>query len=238
MPPEMRNRVILATRPEAQAFIAARMEVRPLVAGQVIYEVRQLFTHCVFPHQGILSMQTDDSGRDGVEKASIGNEGFLGFTYLMGSRGAISRAVVQVSGYASFLAIADLEEAMREFVCVRDAMLAYSKALIVQLMETVGCNGVHSAEQRVCRWLLHADDRMDNQMFLLTQESLARSLGLRRATVSEICSNLMRDGAISYSRGTLHVTDRKHLRNHACDCYDRIADSNTLQPWRTTEAAR
>ena len=111
---------------------------------------------------------------------------------------------------------------MQRFQCVRAALLRYSKALIIQLMETIACNGLHSAEQRVASWLLLADRRMQGHTFVLTQDGLGRALGLRRATVSNICSDLQRAAAITYSRGHLSVTDRNRLRAHSCSCHDRI----------------
>lgn len=219
----MQNRVILNMRPAAQDFIAQRMIVRPLEPGMILYENSQPFTHAIFPHSGIISLLARMEDGRSVEKTSIGREGFLGFTYLMGGKDSVSQTVVQVPGYASWLPIEDLDAAMEEFKCVRTAMLSYSKALIVQLMETVACNTLHTAEQRVARWLLHADDRMTEKRFALTQESLSRVLGLRRATVSEAYTALSKSGAISYSRGMIEILDRSVLRSHACECYDRIA---------------
>lgn len=219
------NRVILALRPEAQAFIASRVQTRAIEAGMVLKEENEPLTHAIFPQLGILSMMAEMKDGRTVEKASIGNEGFVGFTYLMGGSSAVSRTVVQVSGYASWLSIEDLEEAMSRFICFREAMLRYAKALIVQLMETVACNSLHTAEQRVSGWLLMANDRMQGGSFNLTQEALGRALALRRATISEISSDLLRDGAISYSRGQVTVLDRDRLHAHACECYDRIASA-------------
>jgi len=232
------NRVIRSTRLVAQEFLAERWETRPLELGEVLYEEGQTFTHAVFPHTGVLSLLAATPDGKSLEKASIGNEGFLGFTYLMGASGAISRTVVQVPGYASWVSMDDLDEAMERFVCVREAMLRYSVALISQLMETVYCNSTHTAEQRISRWLLQAHDRMEQQPFMLTQESLGLALGLRRATVSETWSSLMRSAAISYSRGSVAVLDRKVLRDHACDCYDRITAAALPQkrPGENTDA--
>lgn len=218
----VRNVIIRTIRPEAQAFIAERWQTRPMQAGDVIYEAGQRFTHAVFPHTGVISYTPGGDSDHKFQKASIGNEGFVGFAYVMGGTAPVNRIVVQVPGVASWLTVADLDEAMERFACVREAMLLYSKALIVQLMETVYCNTQHTAEQRICRWLLHAHDRMDAQDFRLTQDALASAMGLRRATVSQVCSAVMRTGAISYVRGRVSVLDRHKLEAHACDCYQRI----------------
>jgi CRP-like cAMP-binding protein len=89
-------------------------------------------------------------------------------------------------------------------------------------MESVACNTLHSAEQRIARWLLHADDRVEGGSFPITQQALGEVLGLRRATVSEVCSKLQEAGVLDYSRGILTITDRALLKTRACECYQRI----------------
>ncbi|POF29670.1 CRP-like cAMP-binding protein [Roseibium marinum] len=202
------------------------MDTRPLEAGSVLYEKSQNFTHAIFPHTGIISLMAEMSDGRSVEKASIGNEGFLGFTYLMGGTDSISRTIVQVPGIASWLTMSDLDEAMQRFVCVREVMLRYSKALIIQLMESVACNTLHTAEQRVSRWLLHADDRLGGADFQLTQKAMSEVLGVRRATISQVCSDLLEFEAIIYSRGIISILNRDILRNHACSCYDRVTEAS------------
>jgi CRP-like cAMP-binding protein len=101
-------------------------------------------------------------------------------------------------------------------------MLRYAKSHTVQLMESVACNSLHTAEQRVARWLLHAHDRVEGDTYSVTQEAIAMLLALRRATVNAICTDLMNAGAISYHRGSLRVTNRAVLHERACECYERI----------------
>ena len=218
---------MLSTRPEAQAFLARRSVTRTLESGTIVSEAGA-FTHAIFPHLGVISIMSEM--RDGrcVEKASVGREGLVGFGYIMGGSAAMGRTIVQVPGYASFLSFVDLDEAMDRFVCVREAMLRYAQGLIVQLMEMVACNSLHSAEQRISSWLLHAHDRMQGQEYALTQEALATVLGLRRATVSEVWSELARAGVIAYSRGIVSVLNRTGLRDRACECYDRVAAANMV----------
>lgn len=218
----IRNQVMLAIRPEAKAFLLEHSELRPLEIGQIIYRDGDTVTHAILPHDGLLSFiaRLDDDRM--VEKAAIGVEGFVGFTHLMAGGTALGDVVVTLGGHASWLPMDALNEAMKQFVCVREAMLAYAQGLIVQLMETVACNSLHTAEQRVTRWLLMADDRTAGPEFRVTQGAIAQLLGLRRATVSHICSDLMQSGAIAYSRGRLTVRDRDALESFGCECYRRI----------------
>nr|WP_244441769.1 helix-turn-helix domain-containing protein [Rhizobium grahamii] len=89
-------------------------------------------------------------------------------------------------------------------------------------METVACNSLHSAEQRVIRWLLTAHDSVSGDNFDLTQQVVAEVLGLRRATVSAICSQLQSDGLLEYSRGDVTIADRAGLEKRACECLHNI----------------
>ncbi|CCM76753.1 putative Transcriptional regulator, Crp/Fnr family [Rhizobium mesoamericanum STM3625] len=218
----VRNRIVLALKPAAQDFIAARSLTRPVIAGEVIYEDGAPFTHAVFPHAGLISLMATMANSKTVEKTSVGHEGFLGFGLIMGGSGAFGRCVVQVPGYASWLSKADLDQALAEFQCVRETMLSYAKSLITQLMETVACNSLHSAEQRVIRWLLIAHDSVLGDNFDLTQQIVAEVLGLRRATVSAICSQLQSDGLLEYSRGVVTIVDRAGVEARACECLHNI----------------
>ncbi len=222
--------------PEAQTFLAKRMTTRELISGEVLYRANHPFEDAIFPHRGIISVLSDVESGYSVEKVSIGEEGFAGFTALLGGDVALGRAVVQIDGYASVIRLQDLNEAIDSFACVRKVLLLYSRALIGQLMELVACNSLHSATQRVSRWLLHANDRMNGSDFQLTQETLSHILGLRRATVSTVCSQLLKSGAIRYSRGTISVLDNALLRSFSCQCHDRIAAINLPRQIGSAEA--
>lgn len=216
------NRILASLRPAAQEFFRERAEVRPMNTGDVVFEDGAPVTHVVFPYEGVVSIIAEMKGGRSVEKSSIGREGFLGFTLIMGGGTSLGRSVVQVPGRASWVSITDLDIAFDEFQCVREVMLRFAKSHTVQLMESVACNSLHTAEQRVVRWLLHAHDRVDGDTYYVTQEAIAQLLALRRATVNAICADLMNAGAISYHRGSLCVTDRQVLHSRVCECYERV----------------
>lgn len=216
------NRILASLRPDAQVFFREHAELREMGTGNVIFEDGAPVTHAVFPLEGVISVIARMENGRSVEKSSIGPEGFVGFTLIMGGGASLGRSVVQVPGRASWVSIGDLDIALERFHCVREAMLRYAKAHTVQLMEAVACNSLHTAEQRVVRWLLHAHDRVSGDSYYITQEALATLLALRRATVNAVCTDLMNSGLISYHRGSLTITDRDLLHKRACECYDRI----------------
>lgn len=216
------NRLLNLLSPRARSYLDGHQILRPMTTGELLYEENQPFTHAIFPHAGVVSLMAEmDDGR-AVEKASIGNEGYVGFAMMLGGGAAISRSVVRIGGSASWLPLANLDYALAEFPCVHDVMMRYGKSLVAQLMQSVACNSLHTADQRIVRWLLHAHDRMSEDRFHITQESLSQVLGLRRATVGATCTALMNAGIIEYSRGDITIRDRNQLEARCCECYGRI----------------
>jgi len=216
------NRLLDLLSPSARSYFDSHQILRPMTTGELLYEEDEPFTHAIFPHTGVISLMAEmDNGR-GVEKASIGNEGYVGFAIMLGGGTAISRSVVRIGGMASWLPVTSIDYALTAFPCVHDVMIRYGKALVAQLMQAVACNSLHSAEQRIARWLLHAHDRMGDDRFLITQESLSQVLGLRRATVGAAYASLLNAGTIDYTRGELTIRDRSALEARCCECYNRI----------------
>ena len=206
------NKILASLPPEVRSFLERRAEKKEMKAGDVIFEEGAVITHAVFPHEGVISLIANMENGRGVEKSLIGPEGFLGFAIAMGGKTVLGRSVVQVAGNASWVPVAEVEV----------ALLRFTKAHISQLMESLACTSLHSAEQRVSRWLLQAHDRVAGDTFHITQETVATLLALRRATVNAVCTDLMDTGAISYHRGALRVIDRSRLLDKACECYGRI----------------
>lgn len=77
----------------------------------------------------------------------------------------------------------------------------------------------HRIEQRCARWLLMLHDRLETDEFRLTHKALARLLGVRRATISEVASHLQRQGLVDYQRGLMTIVNRAGLEQAACECY-------------------
>jgi len=226
---EARNQILLSLRPDAQAFLQSRLVVKRLSHGQRLYDEGEEVTHAIFPHDGVISYTAEMKDGREVGVGCVGHEGFIGFTLIMGGGKAVNRSVVHVPGYASWISIRDLDEAIEAFPCVRTAMMSYAKYLITRFAGTVACVSFHSAEQRISRWLLDAHDRMVGDTFQVTQASLSEILAIGRPTVNGVCSGLMNSGAILYSRGQLTVLNRDALLSHTCECYERLKRERQLR---------
>jgi len=137
------------------------------------------------------------------------------------------RAVVQLPGRAYSIKHDVLRREFKRCDGLHRVLLHYTNALLVQIAQTAVCNKFHSVEKRLCRWLLMAHDRSASDELSLTQETLARILGSRRASVSVTASAFQKKGAIRYSRGVIRIIDRKHLESASCECYETISAAHS-----------
>jgi CRP-like cAMP-binding protein len=78
-----------------------------------------------------------------------------------------------------------------------------------QSTETALANGRHKIEERLARWLLMADDRLDDHELPTTPEFLASMLGIARPGVTIAIQVLERRGWITHKRGVVMVIDRE-----------------------------
>ncbi len=212
------NQIIAALSVDCRAVLAPRLMTRPIRAGEVLYVAGSPARSLIFPHDGMISLQS--RLRDGrmIEQVQVCRDSMAGGEALLGVDRAQAHAVVVLSGEASWLPVADLIEARPHFPSLDRAIQSHLGRTLARTAQAVVCASVHTASQRIARWLLRADDMTLTDSFQIMQRSLAELLGLRLATVSEACSRLMRAGAIRYSRGTVTIIDRPLLVAHACEC--------------------
>ena len=147
-------------------------------------------------------------------------------------RSVVSNAFMQ----NRLLCALPLEEFARGGV-FQHTILRYSHTFLTQLSQTAVCNQLHSVEQRLCRWLLECDDRVDGNEIRMTQENIANMLGVRREGVTLAAGRLQDAGLIQYSRGHIHILDRQGLEAMGCECYQAIEPDVKFAP-RSSQPAR
>jgi CRP-like cAMP-binding protein len=236
------NRLIAAIPARQLAQLAPSLEVVPLTPRTVLVDSGAPLHHAYFPHV-ICLMAAMRKG--GAETATVGPEGFIGFEALLGSRIASQRVLVQVEGSASRLPIQTLADAAQESASLRGLLLGYVRYFIIQVLQSVARNGLHSVQERFARWLLMAHgwllmahDRAGTDSFRLTREFLADLLGIHRPSVTIVARTLQSAGLISYSRGLITITDRQGLEEATCECYDMVRQALNQSPARSLPARR
>jgi CRP-like cAMP-binding protein len=90
-------------------------------------------------------------------------------------------------------------------------------ALITQASQLGICGNYHPIEQRLCRFLLSAFDRVGDELGI-TQERMAQLLGARRVSITQAAMQLQQDDLIDYVRGRVILLNRKKLEERSCVC--------------------
>ena len=212
--------------PECHEFLADRVMIKDIAAGEVLFEAHAPILNIIFPIDGIVSIQTRTADGQTVENFSMGRDGGIGVYYMLGLKRLPSFAVTAISGRACWIPVSTLEEAISRFPCVRPALSACMVRVFRRMAQSVVCASCHSASQRIATWLLHADDRLQRDRFDLTQRAFSSIFGLRASTISEAYNNLITSGSIQHSRGNLNIIDRELLKAHACECYEAVCMAN------------
>jgi CRP-like cAMP-binding protein len=175
-----------------------------------------------FPLDAMVSVVTTMQNGDVVEVGTVGNEGYVGLPLLFGVSHDANDAFYQVPGEILRLPAADFIEEVARGGRFEHLVRRYAQAFYCQITQSVGCNRLHPVEQRLSKWLLMSQDRVQRPVIELTQEFLAEMLGVRRASVSEVAGALQQAGLIRYSRGVIEIVDRAGLEKAACECYGAV----------------
>lgn len=172
-----------------------------------------------FPMSGMISLTVRMEDGKEVEAATVGNEGLVGLPIALGLDYSPIRAISQIAGEGLRTPAAVFLRAMSLGGTLDHLVRRYAAYSLRYANQTIACNLLHSADRRVCRWLLMSHDRAGKDEFFLTQQFLSEMLGVRRQTVSDIARSLQTKGLINYRRGVVHVLDRKRLELTSCECY-------------------
>ncbi|MES2859906.1 MAG: Crp/Fnr family transcriptional regulator [Pseudomonadota bacterium] len=191
----------------------------PFAQGQMLYDAGEDVGDVWFPMSGVVSLMTVLPDDKMVETAAIGREGLIGVTCGPMNARASSRAIAQIEGSAACCPANVFSDALAKSEAMRTALAKFTESLFAQVQQTAACNAQHRLDERLARWLLTLHDRADGDRFNLTQSDIAGMLGVRRATVSEVGSDLEGQHLIRRGRGWVEILDRKALEEASCGCY-------------------
>jgi len=213
------NQLLDALEPASHRRIAPHLKPVVFKLGAVVCDAGGLLKHAYFPMDGVLSLLTVLEDGSAIETANIGREGAFGLFAAMYSRVSFNRCLVQLEGRMMRCPIEVLQSEFRHSEHVRDLFVSYSETLLSQVQQTVACNALHTAEERMCRWLLMMHDRAEGEFLPYTHEFLSHMLGINRKSVTLAALSLQRAGLISYRRGKIQIVDRRGLEKVTCECY-------------------
>lgn len=214
-----RNALLRSLPADELTRLAPLLERVPLVPRRVLQHAGLAIEHLFFIEEGLVSVLAKADERNAAEVWLIGRDGVVGSTVLLGGETSDFTHFVQIGGSALKLSVADLDRVAPELPALREALKGYLHVSLMQSSQSAVCSLRHAFLPRLARWLLTAHDVSALNRLPITQDLLARSLGVRRPTVSCAFKDLEAQGVFAKTRGVVHIVDRPRLERIACRCY-------------------
>ena len=213
--------------------LVGRCEQLSSMPGQVIYHRHAAITHVYFPLTGLISSVLTGEGDESIEVGLVGNEAMVGLPCFLGSSKSPTQIIWQVAGESLRMTADEFSKEIDSNRSLRSLLERYAQIVISQTAQSVFCNNFHDVDQRLCRWLLMAHDRLGVEELPLTQQFLSQMLGIRRPSVTVAVGMLESAGIITTRRGLIRIGDRARMEKTACACYSVLrsqSESLLLSP--------
>ncbi len=191
-----------------------------LVASQVLYEDKSPVDAVYFLEEGLAALIANTGNGGAIQVGMVGSEGFAGAGAMFdGKFVSTERTVMQIAGSAYRLERTRFQKVLADSIQVRELCLRHVQALMMLIEQTAACNATHVLPQRLTRLLLMTHDRIGIDELRVTQEDIAKMLGVRRAGVSTVLGELQDEGLIQQARGRVNILNRPGLEARSCPCY-------------------
>jgi CRP-like cAMP-binding protein len=164
-----------------------------------------------FIDQGFASVVANGPGKRDIEVGLIGREGMTGLAIVLGHDRCRHDTYIQAAGAGQRISASKLRQAIGDSVSLHRSLLRCVHAFLIQTSETALANGRSKDAERLARWLLMADDRLDGHKLPLTHKLLGIMLGVQRPAVSVAVRALERRGLIKAGLRLITILDRKGL---------------------------
>jgi CRP-like cAMP-binding protein len=215
----LENTLLLSLPDKERESVYPQLVFMPLRTHDVLNETGEPIKHVYFMNSGLASVLSVMQDGKSVEVGLTGKEGFVGLPLLVGFRSSPSRVIIQIEGSGFRMNAAKLLALLPACRTLESQLNRYSQVLAMQASQVAACNRLHEVDERLARWLLMSQDRIDSDLVPLTQEFLAHMLGTRRSSVTVAASILQKAGLIKYTRGHVNILNRKGLEGATCECY-------------------
>ena len=222
------NRLLAALPAADRARLKRHLEPVEFPVNKRLSRPDSRISHAYFPERGMVSLVAPLADGAQIEVGVIGREGCVGAALMHGIDRYPAESMVQVAGSALRIEAAALRREAARSSALTALLARFIHALHVQVAQSAACNGRHTLNERLARWLLVTQDRAEADVLPLTHEFLAMMLGARRAGITVAFATLKTAGLLRNSTGRITILDRAGLEAAACECYRTV----------TTEYAR
>src|ERR1700726_455106 len=219
---QVSNKVLLATPDNEYESMRPDLTYVDLPHHLSLHEPTQSIEFVYFPNRGMVSQVVVTKDGRTVEVGVVGSEGYVGAGLAVGLSRSSVREVVQIAGDGFRMIGSALERILQSAPQLQMILARPTGLQGMQVAQTAACNRLHDIQQRLSRWLLMTQDRVNLGVLPITHDFIATMMGTDRSTVSLVATALQKKGIIDYVRGAVKVVNRRKLQSSACECYDVI----------------
>jgi len=213
------NRILQRLSRQDFALLEPHLEAVDLPVRKPLEARRKRIEHVYFIESGFASVVANGTKKPSIEVGIIGREGMTGLAIVLGSDRAQHATYIQVAGKGLRISADRLRDADERSSTLHRGLLRFAHAFLAQTTTTALANGRSNIEERLARWLLMADDRIDGEELPLTHEFLGLMLGTHRPGVTIAIQALEKQGLIAAHRARITILDRKGLERNSNGTY-------------------
>ena len=207
----VRNRLLALANPEDFALLAPYMELMDLDRDFVLVIPNRPIEHVYFIESGMVSVVAEKADGRSIEVGVYGRDGMGATTVLLGSDRTPHHQYMQIAGTGFQIATPDFLRIVDQSPTLRILILRFVHVFMTQTAQSALVNGSSVVEERLARWVLMCQDRLDAMEFPITHDFLSMMLGVRRSSVTDALHILEGDLLIKATRGNIKILDRDRL---------------------------
>jgi len=203
--------------------LVPHMKKTSFAGGEFIHRPDEDIEWVCFPETAVVSeLQILEDGRT-IEVAVTGCENAVGLLSVYCPDRSTTWAQVSAPGTAIKIKRDALKKEIGGHEWMNAVLYSSIQEYIRQIAQKVACNAHHSVEERFSTWLLMVHERCGMLRLKLTQEHIARVLGVYRPSVTCIAQRMRDMGLIGYVRGYIVIRDKEALKKRSCGCYRELS---------------
>jgi CRP-like cAMP-binding protein len=213
------NAILLSIPDNEYNLLQRHLEHIEFPQHHILQEAGAKIEFAYFLNGGMASLVVLTSDGRSVEVAIVGKDGIVGTPLSVGLELGPQRAVMQIPGIGLRVKSSVLMDVLHSTPELQVKWNRYVLIQALQVAQIAACNRLHEIEQRLARWLLMCQDRVESETIFVTHEFMAQMLGTGRPSVSLAAGILQRSGLIENLRGSVKILNRPGLEKAACECY-------------------
>ena len=221
---QVSNKLLLAMSDSDYELMRPDLRYIDLPHHLSLHEPTRKIDFVYFPNRGMVSQVVVTTDGRTVEVGVVGNEGYVGAGLAAGLTRSSVREIVQISGDGFRMTADALVRVLLSALRLQVILNRHTGIQGMQVAQTAACNRLHNIQQRLSRWLLMTQDRVDSGVLPITHDFIATMMGTDRSTVSLAATAMQEKGIIEYVRGEVKIVNRRKLEKSACECYGVIQE--------------